>query len=59
MRKRKQGRPRRSWEDDIRELMTNSVMQAGALSRDRDAYRRTVWAAHLHRWCKLLAEAVR
>ena len=43
--KRKRGRPRRRWVDDIAEWMKMSVVKAGGLALDREAYRRSVWAA--------------
>ena len=43
--KRKRGKPRRRWADDIKEWLKMSVVQAGSLAQDRDAYRRSVQAA--------------
>jgi len=43
--KRKRGKPRKRWADDIKEWLNMSVVQAGSLAQDRDAYRRSVQAA--------------
>ena len=39
------GKPRRRWQDDIKEWMQMSVTQAGRLSQNRDAYIEHVRAA--------------
>ena len=41
----KRGRLRRRWVDDIQEWLQMSVVKAGGLALDRDAYRKSVWAA--------------
>jgi len=43
--KRSKGRPRRRWVDDIKEWLQMSVVKAGGLALDRDAYRGSVRAA--------------
>ena len=43
--KRSQARPRRRWVDDIKEWLQMSVVKAGGLAQDRDAYRGSVRAA--------------
>ena len=43
--KRKRGRPRRQWEDDIRDWLQMSVEKAGRLAQDRPTFRGCVWAA--------------
>ena len=44
--KRKQGRPKIQWKDDIvKWLQTKNIAEAGRLAEDRVNYRRRVWAA--------------
>ena len=43
--KRSRGKPRRRWQDDIREWMQMTVTQAGRLAQNRDDYREHVRAA--------------
>ena len=42
--RRKRGRPRRRWVDDIQEWLQMSVVKAGELAQNRDAYRGSVRA---------------
>ena len=43
--RRKRGRPRRRWVDDIQEWLQMSVVKAGELAQNRDVYRGSVRAA--------------
>ena len=43
--KRRRGRPKRTWEDDIEEWMGTSVSEVGRLAQNRAQYRKSVKAA--------------
>ena len=49
--RRGRGRPRRRWEDDIKEWLEKSVTEAGRLATDRAQYRQLIWEATSERIC--------